>query len=198
VLVKTGWLRLVREGKGLRPVLAIPAAVQETLIEELKAEFSMARHKGEFLMKRLLDLLVYNPYIDNARPDFLINPLTGEPLELDRYFPDGAGFEHNGTQHYATTDLYDDAEALKQAQSRDLMKSGLCQKAGVALVTVRAEDLSIEGIRRLLPPCLKRNVVDEKGPYAVALDLLCAAYRKKVARSARIGGSAEVTRSAAR
>ncbi|MEW6048508.1 MAG: hypothetical protein AB1609_18860 [Bacillota bacterium] len=48
-------------------------------------------------MKCWLDLLVAgDDFVDNARPAFLGNPLSRDPLEFDRYYLDGVRFEFNG------------------------------------------------------------------------------------------------------
>ena len=98
ILGKAGWLNLIKQGRTIRPVGAVPTVLQEKMIAELKTRLSMAQFKGEFLLKSALDLWVDSDnFVDNARPPFLINPLTDEPLEIDRYYPeDRVGIEYNG------------------------------------------------------------------------------------------------------
>ncbi|NPV81876.1 MAG: hypothetical protein HPY52_16720 [Firmicutes bacterium] len=186
-LVSAGWLKLVKEGRGMRPVALIPAAYQGKMAADLNARFSMVRYKGEFLMKCIVLFWVCcDLWVENARPGFLANPLTGEPLEYDLYLPNEAvAFEYNGDQHYATTEVYRCEAGVRQAQSHDLMKLALSISNGVTLVTVTRGDLSLEGIRRHLPGHLRLNDVDLDGPYAKALDKLCLMYRKKVERQVK-------------
>jgi hypothetical protein len=102
-------------------------------------------------MKELLSLLVdSNEFEDNARPGFLINPKTGERLELDRYYTNVAAFEYNGASHFGTT------EQATDQQTRDLVKVGICALRQIPVVIIHSEDLSVAGMRakvgRLLPP----------------------------------------------
>ena len=176
-LAERGWLKLVQKSRQLRPVCWIPREYQERLVEQLRDAYKMAPFKSEFLFRQLLDYWVdADYYLDNARPSFLTNPLTGEPLEIDRFIPGVAGFECNGDQHYTTTEIFSDARELNERQCRDLMKEALSRRKGIALVTVSNVDLSIKGMRSLLPSNARLHEVDADGPYAVALDRLCATY----------------------
>lgn len=194
-LEAAGWVKLVRQGKGLRPVALTPAPCQEKMVADLNLRFSMAQYKGEFLMKCIaLFWVCCDIWIENARPSFLVNPMTGEPLEYDLYLPNEAlAFEYNGEQHYTTTEVYRSETDVRQAQSHDLMKLALSISNGVTLVTVTRDDLSLEGIRGRLPPGLRLNDVDPDGPYAKALDQLCLMYRRKAAKQmkARAGSPQE-------
>ncbi|MEW8978871.1 MAG: hypothetical protein AB2385_10730, partial [Symbiobacterium sp.] len=53
---------------------------------------------GEALMKEWLSLLIaIDTYTDNARPGFLVSPLTHERLEYDRWYPTvRVAFEFHG------------------------------------------------------------------------------------------------------
>ena len=88
-------------------------------------------------MKMMLDRLVDNSWqcIDNYRPEWLTNPETGMPLELDRYYTLGerqVAFEFQGDQHYS--DLIQ--------KKRDATKIQLCKKHGVIMEWVGAFDLT--------------------------------------------------------
>jgi hypothetical protein len=133
------------------------AAVEFTLSspeqQRSQAEVGLAERRlkrlkfaGEALMQEWLTLLIDSDnFTDNARPGFLINPLTGERLELDRFYPPQVAFEFHGTQHDRPTERYTQAQVDAQ-RLRDLIKAGLCLYAGIQLVIVRAEDLSLQGM----------------------------------------------------
>jgi hypothetical protein len=65
------------------------------MVERLEKQYGMAQNKGEFLMKRNLDLWVHSSeFVDNARPDHLTTPTSDHPLEYDRYYYQlGVAFE---------------------------------------------------------------------------------------------------------
>lgn len=112
----------------------------------------MAPYLGEFLMRKLLDNTVASTtFMDNARPSFLRNPKTNQPLEYDRLYFEGVAFEFNGEQHYSTTSEFPDPQALQERRTRDLIKVALSLENGITLVTVVDEDLSVEGRRFLYP-----------------------------------------------
>jgi len=179
-LARTGWMKLVRSGRETVPVPVCPVAVEERQAERLLKLVAMSRHKGECLMKCWLDLLVASDnFVDNARPGFLGNPLSGESLEFDRYYLDGVAFEFNGPQHYGPTASFPDEQAFREARARDLLKKGLGCEKGIELVEITADDLSLDGMTARLPALLPRSIVDRDGPYAKALERLCQEYRAK-------------------
>ncbi len=179
-LARTGWMKLARSGRETVPVPVCPAAVEEQQAERLLKVVAMSRHKGECLMKCWLDLLVASDdFVDNARPGFLGNPLSGESLEFDRYYLDGVAFEFNGPQHYGPTASFPDEQAFREGRARDLLKKGLSREKRIELVEITADDLSLDGITAKLPALLPRSVVDRDGPYAMALERLCQEYRAK-------------------
>ncbi|NPV70673.1 MAG: hypothetical protein HPY55_08530 [Firmicutes bacterium] len=179
-LVRAGWMRTTGSRRGLLPVPAMPDALQEQHARRLFKMLAMAPQKGEFLMKCWLDLLVAsNNLIDNARPGFLCNPLTGEPLEFDRYYLEGVAFEFNGRQHYGPTAAYPDEQAFRELRARDLLKKGLSQEQGIVLVEVISEDLTFDNMERKIPDVLPRNIIDRDGLYAKALARASQDYRAK-------------------
>src|SRR5690606_12471297 len=101
-------------------------------------------------MREYLSLLIdSDEYEDNAAPGFLVNPLTEERLQLDRYYPPGVAFEFNGPQHYGPTEHYTAEEAVKQ-RVRDLIKAGICAGRGIQLKIVHAEDLSLSKMKKIV------------------------------------------------
>lgn len=180
-MARSGWMKLVRSGRETMPVPVIPDAVQEQLARRLAELVGMSQHKGEYLMKCWLDLLVASDnYVDNARPGFLSNPISGESLEFDRYYLDGVAFEFNGPQHYGPTASFPDEQAFRDLRVRDLLKKGLSREKGIELVVITAGDLSLDGMVARLPALLPRSAVDRDGPYVKALERLCQEYRAKM------------------
>lgn len=166
------------------PVPGIPHVVQEQRSRELHADFTVAPYKGEFLMKKWLDYLL-SPieWSDNARPDFLQSPETGEPLEYDRYSPSHrVAFEFQGPQHFGPTNSYPNQDQFRETRKRDIMKRGLSNENGIVLVTITADDLSLERMLGKIPPELPRAIIDPNGPYARELEEVSAKYRTGLAR----------------
>lgn len=138
----------------------------------------MANYKGEFLMRRFLDLRVADEdFVDNARPNQFTNPETRERLECDRlYVRAGVAFEFNGPQHFQQTEMYSDERAFKQRRTRDILKKGLSLEANVILVTVTASELYPAALDALIPARLKRRPLDTEGPVYRALVDLCTEH----------------------
>jgi hypothetical protein len=184
-LAGEGWASLIEASQKVRPVTRMPQSCQEKMTDFLEAAYEVAGNKGEFLMKRCLDLWIQSDeFVDNARPKFLTNPTTGEPLEYDRYYLQKVAFEFNGTQHYETTEVFNDEKALGEAKARDLMKEALSRRNGVTLITVTSDDLDPAVFGRVVPPNLFINAFVE-GPYMEALSRICKAYRARVTRQNR-------------
>ncbi|QUL98276.1 MAG: hypothetical protein IMF26_09640 [Candidatus Fermentithermobacillus carboniphilus] len=89
-LNRSGWLRFVNTPNSRIAVPAFPREVEDERIEKLLWEKDMAPYLGEFLMRKLLDNTVASTtFMDNARPSFLRNPKTNQPLEYDRLYFEG-------------------------------------------------------------------------------------------------------------
>ncbi|HLN60795.1 MAG TPA: ArsR family transcriptional regulator [Symbiobacteriaceae bacterium] len=147
-LAETGWLA-VKQAHQLAPITFSLLNPGQAEVAEADRRLQDADYKGEALMKEYLSLLIDSDrFEDNARPGFLINPLTGEPMELDRYYPEGAGFEHNGRQHYETTSLQPSENRLRMQRARDLMKEALCARNGIKLVVIHQADLTLESMQQ--------------------------------------------------
>lgn len=149
-LQSAGWLRLRQKNR--RAVIRfslISPGLARGLAERTLAErrLNRAGNGGEAIMQEYLSLLIDSKqFIDNARPGILINPLTGERLELDRFYPlANLGFEFQGTQHDRPTAKYNQQQVNEQ-RLRDLIKGGLCLEHGIHLVVCRASDLSLQGM----------------------------------------------------
>lgn len=95
-------------------------------------------------MKSILDIILpQQKYLDNYRPNWLMNPQTGHNLELDRFYPDlNIAFEFNSFTHKKKND---------EAQwKRDRIKKNLCAKNKISLLIVKPSELSILKIREKL------------------------------------------------
>lgn len=157
-LARAEWIKLERAHRldrihfeltfpGLDQGLAALAAAQRRL--------EKAQYFGEGLMREFLSLLVDSEeFEDDAAPGFLVNPRTGERLQLDRFYPPAVAFEHNGPQHYRGTVRFT-AEGAAAQQERDYIKQGICVTRGITLVVVHPEDLTLAEMRhkvgKLLP-----------------------------------------------
>lgn len=72
-------------------------------------------------MREYLSLLVDSDHFeDNATPGFLVNPLSGEELQYDRFYPPRVAFEfNNGPQHDGPTALYASGRDIRRLRARD-------------------------------------------------------------------------------
>lgn len=177
-LVSKGWLIFSKQGRTKVPIPTAPARVQALVSQRLESRYNLANYKGEFLCKQYLTLLVsQRDYVDNARPDFLVFPMSGEPLEIDRYYPEEkVGVEFNGLQHYQPTEKYPEEEEFKHRRTRDVFKMGACFEQGVELVVITARDLSLERMRARIPSRLGKNEVDPNDGIVRCLERLSKQY----------------------
>ena len=180
-LSAAGWLTVTR-GSHRRPVrcqLKDPRlAGSETELQKAKRRLQKATFAGEAIMREFLTLLVDSEeYEDDAAPGFLVNPLTGERLQLDRYYPPSVAFEFNGPQHYGPTELYSAEEAEKQ-RARDLIKMGLCAQRGIHLVIVHTEDLSLSGMKQKIGNLLYQSGIS---PTKVPASRTCKPWPEGIA-----------------
>jgi hypothetical protein len=177
-LASIGWMRLDSAPRLVRPIALIPHCLQARAAKQLEEQFMVAPNKGEFLTKCLLDFYIDSDhFVDNARPAYLRNPVSGQPLEYDRiYLHERVAVEFNGWQHYGPTEMFPDEKEIQEAKARDLMKKALSSDNGIRLVIVTPAQIVPEEFVKLLPAELPRNHVDEDGPYFKALARLCEAY----------------------
>lgn len=135
---------------------------------------------GEAIMHAYLSLIVdCDEFEENARPGFLVNPLTDESMELDRYYPPRVAFEFNGQQHYRTTDRYPNVMKLRKQKMRDLMKEAICARQGITLVVVHAEDLSLAKMQAKVGDLLPRRDLQGREPLIAYLEKVSRPHRKK-------------------
>lgn len=150
-LVRAEWLKVERTNR-LAPIhfaftfpgLARGLAAQD----DAQRRLDKASYRGEGLMREYLSLLVDSEaYENDATPGFLVNPRTGERLQLDRFYPPDVAFEFNGPQHYRATAKFSADQASGQRE-RDYIKLGICVSRGITLVTIHPEELTLKGMQQ--------------------------------------------------
>ncbi|MGE5578917.1 MAG: winged helix-turn-helix domain-containing protein [Bacillota bacterium] len=177
-LVEAGWIVLRLDGRKKLALPTAPQAVQQKYAEILKVRLSMAMYRGEAQMKLLLDTIVVSRnFVENARPDFLKSPVTSLNLEVDRLYPEVAGFEYLGAQHMKPYAAFGGQAKYETTRLNDLIKAGMTVEANIELVHVVKVDLTIEGMQRLIPPKMKTWPLVE-GPYLRTVRETCADYMK--------------------
>lgn len=184
-LAETGWLEMAQKSQRAPVRFTLRDPVSErgrAEVERIRRRLDEARFLGEALMRAYLSLLVDSEeYEDDAAPGFLVNPLTDERMELDRYYPPAVAFEFNGPQHYGATERFSEESAAKQ-RGRDYMKLGICAERGIRLVFIHPEDLSLEGLRRKIGSLLPlRDLTGHELPVAF-LETVSRRYRRKAGR----------------
>lgn len=183
-LQEHGWIEFEYVRTAGHTVVVLHDIDEERMIRHLeliRRRLERAEFKGEGIMKEWLDLLVdTDQHDDNARPGFLVNPLTGERLEFDRWYPCGVAFEFNGPQHYRPTEAYSDPEQLRRTRLRDAIKRGLGQELGIKVVIVRPEDLSYDGIRAKVEGLLPLRDIPLDDPRVQLLMRVSLNYLSKV------------------
>jgi hypothetical protein len=97
-----------------------------------------AGSNGENMMRDLLENTIFpHKKFPTIRPEFLKNPETGWPLELDCYNDEmKLAFEFQGIQHYQPVKRYGGQKRFEQQQKQDQLKRELCSKEGVVLIEV--------------------------------------------------------------
>ncbi|MFZ5828046.1 MAG: hypothetical protein ACOY94_27385 [Bacillota bacterium] len=175
-LVQAEWLETEQRSRiaPVRFALRNPIlARQQRAVELARRRLQHDPNKGEALMKEYLSLLVdSNEFEDNARPGFLINPKTGERLELDRFYTNVAAFEYNGASHFGTTE-----EATDQ-QTRDMVKVGICALRQIPVVVIHSEDLSLAGMRAKVGQLLPLRDLTGHEPLVDFLERRARRYRE--------------------
>lgn len=172
-LAAQGWIGWHSTKNSRIAVPCYPDEVEKLRVELLLWEKDMAPFLGEFLMRKILDeIIASSTYMDNARPSFPINPETGQPLEIDRLYREGVGFEYNGEQHYRPTAKYDQQTVRKQV-TRDIIKQGLGVRYGITIVEVTDRDLTIDTMMAKVPPSLPIRRLNRQSLYLRKLEEIC-------------------------
>lgn len=93
--------------------------------------------RGERICRETMETIYGKPFI-SVRPDWLINPETGQRLELDCYNDEmKIAVEYNGEQHYKWPNFTNQSkeEFINQVR-RDTLKTELCQLLSIYLISV--------------------------------------------------------------
>jgi len=94
--------------------------------------------KGEKKCREFLEFYFKKPFV-KARPEYLLNPITNQPLELDCFNDElKIALEYNGRQHYEYNKMMHQESrfAFQNQKYRDHIKKELCSKFGIHLITV--------------------------------------------------------------
>lgn len=179
-MVKLGWIE-IRPGERRRSCFRLcdPVRRQEVeRLEKLMLQLKHAPYRGEALLKAILDIIVADTrFVDNARPPFLTNPITGLPLEYDRYYPDRkVAIEFNGSQHEQPTDRFPNHDSRLV---RDLIKEALSARAGVTLLVFRPSDLRLSTIVKMVRPHLPLRSISATDPAIPFIEECTRAYRAR-------------------
>lgn len=155
----------------------------EAYLEEIRVRLERAEFAGEALMRSYLSLIVQSDESEDwARPEFLVNPASGERMELDRYYPvHRVAFEFNGRQHYQATGQFPRPEVEAQ-RKRDQLKRQICREKNIELVVVHAEDLSVIGMLKKVGNLLPRRALRGLKRTIEYLDNCSLRYRQAAAR----------------
>lgn len=131
------------------------------LMPLLLADFSRtARSKpltGEERCRALLERWFRRPF-PKVRPSWLINPKTGQPLELDCYNEElRLAVEFDGIQHAVEVPRFHPAPGDFEAQKyRDGIKDDVCERLGITLVRVPHTQHTPERLEPFLRAALAR------------------------------------------
>lgn len=113
--------------------------------------------KGETKCREFLEYLFHKKF-DNVRPDFLVNPITNQCLELDCYNEElKLAVEYQGKQHYEYNRMMhqNSKHAFQNQKYRDHIKREICKEQGIQLIEV-PYTISVEKIPDFLYAELKK------------------------------------------
>lgn len=158
-LVDARWMWIAQKNRRA-PIYFGLRNADEAYKEEIARYLEKAGFVGEALMRSYLSLVSNTDEChDGARPEFLVNPASGERMELDRYYPlHRVAFEFNGKQHYVPTERFNKQQVAAQ-KKRDQLKQRICEGKGIKLIVVHPEDLSLVGILRKVGTLLPRKAL---------------------------------------
>jgi len=179
-MVKLGWIE-VRAGERRRTRFRLCNPVRQHELERLDRltrQLKHAPYRGEALLKAILDIIVADSrFVDNARPSFLTSPITGLPLEFDRYYPDRkVAVEFHGNQHEQPSDRFPHHDSQLV---RDLIKEALSTRAGVTLLVFRPSDLRLSTVAEVVRPHLPLRPISASDPAIPFIEECTRAYRSR-------------------
>lgn len=93
--------------------------------------------KGESICRNVMQKLFKVPF-PKTRPSFLLNTVTGNPLELDCFNKEmKLAVEYHGRQHYEFIPFFHQYyHKFREQQYRDQLKYLLCNRYGITLIVV--------------------------------------------------------------
>lgn len=81
---------------------------------------------------------IFNEKFPNVRPEWLINPKTGQKLELDGYCEKlNLAFEYNGRHHFDNDHINFDPKIIE----RDSFKRKMCKLKNIKLIVLTSDNL---------------------------------------------------------
>lgn len=168
-LIHAGWLWVPEGakagGRTYRP-LDPHLGQRETALGQLRARLKRLQFVGEALLQAMLtEAVAVTEFQPGARLSEITNPLTGEPLEFDRWYPGPkVAIEYNGRQHYQTTELFPDPKELLRQQARDLIKDALARRNRITLITFDEPELTFAHIAAKLSGVLPLRTLRHEDP----------------------------------
>ena len=114
-------------------------------------------NKHEEECRRIFEKL-FKEEFPNLRPDWLINPITGSPLELDIYCAKlKLAAEYDGRQHAEKVDkFHKNEQQFKYQVVKDKFKTQACKDKGVDLIRIphwikfeKLEDYIVDELKKI-------------------------------------------------
>lgn len=188
-LVDAGWLAISQRSQRAPIYFSFPdpkAARQAAELRRAEQRLEKSKYQGETLALLWCDSLVDSTnYKDDYFPSAFTNPETNELLQADRYYFDHkVAIEFNGPQHDGPTELFPEPVARAQI-ARDRTKQQICARQGIALITVRPEDLTLRRMQRILGRFLPLREAAPNEPVISLLERRSLRYRQAIGRILR-------------
>lgn len=185
-LAKSEWLRVDRAHRLDRIHIQLTYPGFERGLNAIAAaqvRLGRSKHRGEGLMREFLSVLIdCEEFEDDAAPGWLVRPLSGEWLQLERFYGlRRVAFEFNGPQHYRATERFTAAEVALQRE-RDYVKMGICAERGITLVVILPEQLTLQQVQAMLPVTLPRRDLAGQELLIEFLEDQSREYRRRMAR----------------
>jgi len=167
-LEQHGWLNRTVSLTGYLLTPVLPEEVESRIASEVLETINLSPYKGEATAVAAIEWIVAPTVtiIRNARPSFLKNPDTNQPMEFDIFLPEWrwAG-EYHGDQHFGPTKLYPGEKEFVARFGRDQAKERLARENSVRLSIFRKYDLCIARISELIPGNIPRRPYAPDGPF---------------------------------
>ncbi len=111
-------------------------AVHSTKKSPHKKKKRLNKHEEE--CRRILESIFKGKKFPNIRPDWLINEITGNSLEIDCFNEElKLGLEYDGIQHSEQDDhFHKNKQQYEYQKLKDRMKDKMCKEKGIDLIRV--------------------------------------------------------------